>query len=202
MARLTIDRPIILGNSIGGAAAIRFASRHAVLGLVLCDSGGLVEVTPTIVRFCQLQERFFAAGERGAWWFGPAFALYYRLVLSSPAAKAQRRRIVKGAKASAAELRQAWTSFGTAEADIRDLAASLDTPIWVAWAEGDKVIPLKRCLPAIRRLKSYTLTTFKGGHSPFLEQPDAFAEGFSAFAADLRPIARQSRQPPAQAGAP
>ncbi len=185
IAQLNIAQPIIIGNSIGGAVAVLFASRHPIRGLVLCDSGGLVEITPDVVTFCRLHERFFAAGERGAWWYGPIFALYYRVVLPSPAAKQQRKRIIKAAKANASVLRQVWASFGKRDADIRDVAASLDTPIWAAWAQNDRIVPLKRCLPTIRRLQRHTLSVFKGGHAPFLEQPDAFAEGFKAFAASL-----------------
>ncbi len=47
---LAIDPPVMLGNSIGGAVAILHAARYSVRGLVLCDSGGLVEITPTIAR--------------------------------------------------------------------------------------------------------------------------------------------------------
>ena len=154
---------------------------------VLCDLGGLIEVTPQVTRICGHFARFFAAGERGAFWFGWAYALYYRMVLPQPAAAAQRRRIVAAGRRIAPVLRQAWQSFGRPEADIRAMAEALDVPIWVAWATQDKVIPLSRCRPAIRRLKRATLSEFQGGHSAFLEQPDTFAEGFLAFAARLQP---------------
>ncbi len=135
LAQLNIAQPIILGNSIGGAAAVLFASCHPVRGLVLCDSGGMVEIRPDVVRFCRLHERFFSAGERGAWWYGPLFALYYRFLLPSRAAKQQRSRIIKAAKVNVSILRQAWESFSKKDADIRDIAASLDTPIWAAWGK-------------------------------------------------------------------
>src|SRR5690349_3114564 len=41
---LGVERPLIVGNSIGGAAAMLHASRRPVRGLVLCDTGGLVAV--------------------------------------------------------------------------------------------------------------------------------------------------------------
>jgi len=179
--RLQLDAPILLGNSIGGTASILYASRRAVRAVVLCDSGGLVEVTPMVVRICRFFERFFAAGERGAWWFDRAFRAYYRMVLTEPAASEQRRRISAGARTRARLLREAWASFGAADADIRDVAASLDVPLWVAWADKDRTVPLSFCLPAIRRLKNATMTTFRAGHTPFLEQPDAFTEGFLKF---------------------
>ena len=183
--QLELGAPILIGNSVGGAASVLYASRRPVRGLVLCGTGGLVEVTPTVTRICRIYERFFAAGERGAWWFGVVFQAYYRIVLTQPAARAQRRRIVAGIGQRARLLREAWASFGEPGADIRDIAAGLPVPIWVAWADKDRTIPLKRCLPAIRRLKNATVSTFKAGHTPFLEQPDAFAHGFLQFVAQL-----------------
>ncbi len=185
LSALGIERPIILGNSIGGAVAILHAARNPVRALVLCDSGGLVEVTPTIARFCRAFARFFAAGERRASWYPYAFAAYYKLVLPEPAAAQQRARIVARAYQIAPVLRQAWTSFAAPEADIRAVAAGLDVPIWVAWAKRDRVIPLRACRPAIDALRSATLDTFAAGHSAFLEQPDAFARGFLDFIARL-----------------
>jgi 4,5:9,10-diseco-3-hydroxy-5,9,17-trioxoandrosta-1(10),2-diene-4-oate hydrolase len=183
---LGLVQPVILGNSIGGAAAIRIAARRQVSGLVLCDSGGLVEVTPTVARICRFFERFYAAGERGAWWFGPAFAFHYSMVLRGVAARAQRQRIVKAARKNARVLREAWASFGRPDADVRNIAAELDVPILVAWAKRDSILPLKYCRPAISRIKRHRLTTFEGGHSPFLEQPEAFAKVFKAFMKELR----------------
>ena len=94
---LGLERPLLIGNSIGGATAILVATARPVAGVVLCDSGGFVRVDATVRRICSIMAAFFAAGEARAWWFGPAFALYYRVVLPSPAAHAQRARIIAGA---------------------------------------------------------------------------------------------------------
>jgi len=187
MNALGLQSAVLLGNSIGGAAAILCASRRPVRALILCDSGGLLEITATVRRFCTWFAKFFAAGERGAWWYQPIFAAYYRLVLPQRAAAAQRRRIVAQARARAPALRQAWSSFGAPAADIRAIAAGLDVPIWVAWGKQDHIISLSACLPAIRQLKNYSLDTFDAGHSAFLEQPQRFAEKFLTFLAALPP---------------
>lgn len=185
LGQLGIEGPVIIGNSIGGAAAILLAARIPVRGIVLCDSGGLVAVDRTVAAFCGLFERFFAAGERRAWWYRYAFALYYRIVLPRPEATKQRRRIVARAYPLASVLREAWASFGEPNADIRATAEQLDIPIWVAWAKHDRVIPLQRCRPTIDRLRRASVSTFDAGHTPFLEQPDAFTGGFSAFVESL-----------------
>ncbi|WP_293678214.1 alpha/beta hydrolase [uncultured Phenylobacterium sp.] len=183
--RLGIEPPLVIGNSIGGAAAILHAARRPVRGLVLCDSGGLVEVTPLIQRICRAYEGLYAAGERGAWWFGAASALTYRFILPSPAAAAQRRRIVANLRGLAGRLREGWASFGRADANIIETAAALDVSVWVAWAKGDIVLPYAACRPALGRLRQATTTLFPGGHAPFLEQPESFARGLVAFADSL-----------------
>jgi pimeloyl-ACP methyl ester carboxylesterase len=183
VARLGLGRPILIGCSIGGAAAILYARDHPVAGLALCDPGGLVEVDATVARVCGMFASVFAAGERGAWWFGAVYAAYYRwLVLPTPAARDQRRRIIAAGREMAGQLRQAWAGFGRPTADIRAIAQGLDVPVWFAWARDDRVIPLSRCQPAIAGMKRATVTVFPGGHAAFLEQPDDFAAGFAAFA--------------------
>jgi pimeloyl-ACP methyl ester carboxylesterase len=188
--QLKIERPIILGNSIGGAAALIYASRYPVRALVLCDTGGLVPVNTTTRTFCGIFARFFAAGERRAWWFRPAFRAYYRfLVLPSPAAVRQRDRIIEAGYEIAPLLREAWTGFGRPEADIRHLATALEIPVWFAWAKRDRVIPLAACMPCIRQMKTAHLSKFDAGHSAFLEQPDEFIREFLRFAEVLEETA-------------
>jgi 4,5:9,10-diseco-3-hydroxy-5,9,17-trioxoandrosta-1(10),2-diene-4-oate hydrolase len=192
--KLEIRKPILVGNSIGGAAAIIYASRHPVHALVLCDTGGLVEVGLTARMFCRLFAGFFAAGERGARWFGPAFHAYYRfIVLPSPAAAEQRDRISSSGYELAAILREAWMGFGRPEADIRNLATSLEVPVWFAWARKDKVIPLSACMPCIRQMKNAYVTKFSAGHAAFLEQPEEFAHEFRKFDAMVDDSARRVR---------
>lgn len=187
LARLNVERPIILGNSIGGAAAIIYASSHPVRALVLCNTSGLIEVTPALSRACHAMARFFDAGARKAWWYKTAFGAYYRfLVLPSPSASAQRRRIIAAAYEIAPTIRDAWISFGRGDADIRALAQRLDIPVLFAWATGDRIIQLKQCLPAINAMKSARLTRFGGGHAAFLERPLAFAHEFELFAKSVR----------------
>jgi 4,5:9,10-diseco-3-hydroxy-5,9,17-trioxoandrosta-1(10),2-diene-4-oate hydrolase len=182
---LAPENPIIIGNSIGGAAGLIYASRHPLRGLVLCNSGGLVEFGPQVARFCRLFERFFAAGERRAFWYGPLFALYYRMVLPSRRAAAQRRKIVGAGYRLAPLLRQGWASFGRPEAYLGPLVDRLDVPVWIAWAKRDKVISLDLCRPTIAKFRHGRLSTFDAGHSAFLEQPEAFAREFAAFAEAL-----------------
>lgn len=180
--RLGVVSPILLGNSIGGAAAIRYAKARPARALVLCDSGGLVAVDRSVRLFCALFASFFARGARGAGWFAWAYALYYRhLVLPSAAAAVRREQIIARGPLLAPLLRDAWRSFARPEADLRAELESLRVPIWFAWAKRDRVIPLGRVKACIARCAQAQLTLFEAGHSAFLECPEAFAQGFARF---------------------
>jgi 4,5:9,10-diseco-3-hydroxy-5,9,17-trioxoandrosta-1(10),2-diene-4-oate hydrolase len=98
-----------------------------------------------------------------------------------PQARGQRERIIAACYEVATILKEAWSGFARRDADLRALALELDVPIWFAWAAQDRIIALRQNLPAIRQVKRASATTFRGGHAPFLEQPEAFAQGFIAF---------------------
>jgi pimeloyl-ACP methyl ester carboxylesterase len=196
--RLGVEAPIIIGCSIGGAAALHYAARRRVRGLVLCNPGGLRPVTPLARWVCRRFAGFFRAGERRAWWFAPLFGAYYRRVLPSPDAAAQRRRITDAGFESAGVLRQAWESFGRPETDLRYIAATIDVPVWLAWATGDSLVRLGDAMPCIRRMKRAEVTEFAGGHAAFLEQPGRFVEEFIDFAGRLAPPAGEAPLPAQQ----
>lgn len=186
LERLQIRQPIIIGNSIGGAAALLYSRQRDVKALVLCDPGGLVAVNAFVRGFCAVFAWFFGRGATVARWFMAAFGCYYRyLVLPSAAAADQRERIIQSAYEIAPTLQQAWQSFGRPEADIRGVAESLDIPVWFAWSKSDRVIPLSLCMPCIRKMKHAHVTTFKGGHAAFIEQPQEFVEEFVKFSTAL-----------------
>jgi pimeloyl-ACP methyl ester carboxylesterase len=184
-----VEEAVLLGNSIGGAAALRFAAAHPdrVAALVLANPGGIDRIDWLGRTVCSIFARFFAFGARGARWFPAAFALYYRIVLPGPAAAAQRARIVATAREIAPLLAQAWTSFSAPEADLRSLVPQVSCPVLVAWAKHDRILRLRRNLPAIRRFPNAKLETFEAGHSAFLETPEAFEASLERFLASLPP---------------
>jgi 4,5:9,10-diseco-3-hydroxy-5,9,17-trioxoandrosta-1(10),2-diene-4-oate hydrolase len=165
---------------IGGTAAILLAAQLPV-PVSCCATRAASSKSPhTVATFCGVLERFFAAGERGV-----VVSVGVRGVLPPRTATACRGNTAASDRpcTRAPVLREAWAV--TPAADIRDVAATLDVPIWIAWAKHDRVIPLRSCLPAIRRLRNATVDTFDAGHTAFLEQPDAFARGFVAFVESL-----------------
>jgi len=181
---LKIDRAILIGNSIGGAASIIAAAGNParVTALVLCDSGGLVKISAFAKFFVGTMAAFFRAGENGKRWFAPAFRFYYRRIVWPRAPKEARERVIAAGYEMAPLLRQAWESFAAPEADIRHLVPEIKCPVWIAWARSDRVIPWALCRAAARKFPNRKITLFRGGHSAFVENPERFAKGFRAFA--------------------
>jgi 4,5:9,10-diseco-3-hydroxy-5,9,17-trioxoandrosta-1(10),2-diene-4-oate hydrolase len=183
--RLGIARAIVLGNSIGGAAAIRFAAHHAtrVRALVLCDSGGLVSLNP-ITRFViRRQARRFARGAAGDPAFPAWYADYYDKMLPEPAADWRRAEIVAEGPRMSPILTEAWRRFAEPGADIRFLIPQLAMPVLYAWGRRDPAIPWMLSRRAAKWAKDFSVELFDCGHCPFLERPEAFDEALLAFAA-------------------
>jgi pimeloyl-ACP methyl ester carboxylesterase len=182
VSTLGLDPPVIIGCSIGGAAAIHYAAKYPARAIVLANSGGLAELTAFNRKACLFISRIFAAGARRAWWFGALFALYYRSILPSRAAWPQRRRIVRAGYETAQTMSQAFAKFAEpAEADQRQAAASLEIPVLVAWSMQDKINLFSAVLPALKQMKHVRIAQFKGGHAAFLEQPQRFISEYLRF---------------------
>jgi pimeloyl-ACP methyl ester carboxylesterase len=180
---------VLLGNSIGGAVAVRYAAAHParVRALVLCNSGGLDRnpggFLPRL--FIGQVVRNMERGARGDAGFARWFARYYATILITPEARDHRARIVAAGYELAPVLASAWRSFARASSDVRDLAASLTMPVLVAWALRDRTNRWSRNRAAIARIPNARVALFEAGHSAFLETPDAFAHALRAFLAPL-----------------
>jgi pimeloyl-ACP methyl ester carboxylesterase len=182
-------KPILLGNSIGGAAALSFALRDPdkVRALVLCNPGGLAPLNALAKGVIAAMVGFFGAGERGAGWFARAFTAYYRIVLPARPAVEQRARIVAAGPEMARLLKQAWDSFRQPDADLRLRAKKLAVPTLFAWAKQDQIVAWSRSKAAVAAIPGCEVQMFRGGHSPFLENAEAFNRAFLTFAGKVAP---------------
>jgi 4,5:9,10-diseco-3-hydroxy-5,9,17-trioxoandrosta-1(10),2-diene-4-oate hydrolase len=183
MDNLQIRSAVLLGNSIGGATAVRYAHMHPdrVRALVLCDSGGLQTSSTAGRIFVGAFVQYFAAGRRGASWYRWAFDKYYQRVLIKESAQQQRERIVRSAYETAPILEQAWKSFGRPEENLNPILPEIRCPVFIAWAKDDFVVPLKETQSAFQRFSNHRLEVFDGGHAAFLEDPDHFEQSLRKF---------------------
>jgi len=146
-----VERATLVGNSIGGGAAIKFTAEFPgrVRALVLANPAGLEPLDVVAKTAIAGMARMFRAGEEGAPWFGAAFDAYYRAVLPTAAAHAQRARIVAAGRASAPLLARGWESFADSAQDLRHLGATISRPVLFTWAMRDRFVQLWRSRPAI-----------------------------------------------------
>lgn len=191
---LGISSAYILGCSIGGTAAIRFAAEHPdrVRGLILCNPGGLQPVN-FVARFvCRRMAAFFARGVGGDPRFASQFRRYYeRDVLSAPEAAWRREEIIASAGQIAPLLAQAWAGFARKESDLRHLGPTILCPVLFAWTKGDRYVAWSRSKRAARAFPNHQVRLFNGGHAAFLEDSAAFAAALKEF------IEASSEQPTA-----
>jgi len=183
VAQLGLERVVILGNSIGGAAAMRFAARHptAVRALVLANPGGLDPGGLLARLFIGTLVDHFEQGARGEARFEPWFRDYYRDILVTPEAAARREAIVAAGYEHAAVLAQAWRSFATPEANLEALIPGLTMPVLFTWARKDRLVSWDRNRAAVERFPHARVVFFDAGHAPFLETPAAFDAALADF---------------------
>jgi len=183
-----VHRLVLLGNSIGGAAAVRYAAAlpARVDGLILSNPGGFDRGGFFAGIYIRLLERHFRAGVDGKASFSSWFRKYYARILITEEALAHWVAIVLSAYESAPRLLEAWRSFRMAEADQRALAVRLTMPVLVAWASQDRIIRWSRNRAAVEAIPNRQVVMFQAGHSPFLETSQAFAAEARVFLRGLR----------------
>jgi pimeloyl-ACP methyl ester carboxylesterase len=180
MDALGIDRAHLMGNSVGGNVAARYALRkpQRVQSLVLISAGGFTAHNALTRAFCTLQ---------GKVWFkrllGASFTRYY-LRRRTPWTRAMIERAGTGqARPEALEVNAAvWRSFIEPRHDLREVASQLHLPVLVVSGKHDPVIPAHsdgrnatRAIPGARQL------VLDCGHAPFAELPEQFLEAVAGF---------------------
>ncbi len=192
LAKVSSEPAVLLGCSIGGAAAIRHAaaSPHNARALVVSDSGGLISPNPLTRGFCRAMASAYRRGQRGAWWYPAFYSAQYAMLLRGDAARSQRVRIKAAGAEMAAVLEQAWSSFADDSADIRPLVAQVAMPVLLAWARSDPYNGYLLARGALAGFPDARTKLFRGGHCPFLEQPELFANSLVGFLAELEPSER------------
>ena len=179
-------RHVLLGNSVGGFAAL-LAAAHApdlVSGLVLVSPGGFTPHWPGTTLACRLIGSAPVAPR--------AYRTLPRLYLRdrNPGVTAAITRATEASRSAANVEVYAgvWRSFADPEHDARALAAGVRCPTLLGWGTRDPILPWRIDGRRARAaLSDAEVVTFEGaGHQPFIERPDEFLDRTAPFLSRLR----------------
>ncbi len=180
LARVEQRSAVLVGNSVGGYAALRQALEHPerVTGLVLIAPGGFTRLTPINRALCQMMSTPAIA----RWLAGPLASGYtWR---RTPASRAALRRAyaLRRDPQRLGVYCAIWKSFLDPAHDLRRRVGSLGVPVLLTWGWGDPVLSrfadgrrAARLMPAAR------LHSFWSGHEPHAEVPERWLAVVSPF---------------------
>lgn len=199
---LDLPPAVVVGNSVGGMAALRLAARRPerVRGLVLVSPSGFVAQTALVRAFCWVQGRAWVRRT-----LGMAFARHYLRVRSASTEALLARRAARRRDPAFVAMEAAlWRSFALPSSDLAPLAPSIRCPTLVVWGRHDPV--LRAHVEGIRvrsLLPHASWADLDAGHVPFAETPDAFLAAVEPFLARVSPspISCAERERAAPAGA-
>lgn len=175
---LRLPPVVVLGNSVGGAMAIRLAGRHParVRGLVLVDPGGFTERSLLVRAFCRLQGSEFVRRHTGR-----AFARHY-LRRSGPLVDDLVDRVAEAEPASIAAHAAVWRSFALPSASVVEEARRVRCPTLLAWGLKDPILRASaEGARARAAMPSAHWVPFDTGHVPFLEAKEEFLAAVTPF---------------------
>lgn len=192
-------RTVIVGNSLGGAIAVRYAATYPadVARLVLVDSLGFgreINRLPTLQVIPGLGELSIALSRtrRGAHVYARvrahfAFSHHHRAPsdwMSEQRRLAQLRGVLESSLAAKRELIRLRGQKRLA----LDLLPRLTMPTLVVWGELDRLLPPAHAQTAAERLPNGTVMLIPGvGHLPQVEAPDRFNAAVTSFLTTATP---------------
>jgi pimeloyl-ACP methyl ester carboxylesterase len=181
---LNLDRVSLVGQSLGGGIALHYTLQfpQRVARLILADSAGLGKEVIWTLKMLSLPlvgELFSRPSRKGVEFafklsvHDPSLitddfvGLYYHF-FSQPQFRAFFLRL----------LRQIVDIHGARDEvlnPVRNNLSRIAQPVWIAWGEKDRVLPVKHAYYAKERLPHSRLKIFQGcGHIPFFEEADTF----------------------------
>lgn len=163
----------LVGNSVGGFAAIRTAARHPhlVRNLVLVNPGGFTPRWPTTFIACRLfgWERFTPIAMR----LLPRMYLRRRTPGVDEIRKAA--TVASRSKTQARTFAQVWRSFTDKSHNAVPDASRLEVPVLLVWGTRDPILPwLIDGRRARKSLRHAQVVKLPCGHQAFAEMPDEF----------------------------
>lgn len=178
IAALALPPVALIGNSVGGNAAVRLAAEAPgqVRALVLVAPGGFTPHNAVTRAFCRLMGSRWALPPR-LW-----ASLYLRRRTPTTAAMLARAAGSQSEPQRRALNRALWRSFGSDANDLRPLAPAIRAPVLLVFGARDPAIPAHRdgrvaaaCLPQAQQL------VLPCGHAAFAELPEDFLRAVLPF---------------------
>jgi len=197
----------IVGNSTGGAVALRVALTRPELvsRLVLVDPAGVGQGVPSWWRLVRFEGAVRALSavpltltprpviER------VIGAAYRHMAFADPENVSERSvRLFAERLNSRARihrfLRNAYDIVNAFESDVQSLERPLPVPVLAVWGREDRLVPLHDALALLERLGDLEVRILEDcGHSPQLEQPEAFLDAVGDFLHGRRSAPRRRR---------
>jgi pimeloyl-ACP methyl ester carboxylesterase len=183
---LQLEDVLLMGNSVGGFAAVQtaLAMPDKVAGLVLVSPGGFTPHNAVTRLFCRIQ---------GSEWVTRVSVVgFAKLYLRGKTAVTQailHRAATEHRQPDAVAVNAAiWRSFTDPAHDLRQRAAEVLCPTLVVSGKYDLVIPANKdgkiAADTIPQARQVILAT---GHEPFAENPQAFLTAVLPFLHQLEP---------------
>ena len=206
LAAVDAEHVTVVGNSLGGAIAIRYALEYPgdVPVLVLVDSLGLgreINRLPTLQVIPGLGELSIALSRtrRGA----PVYARTRARFAFADARRApeewlaEQRRLARigGVLESSLAAKREVIRLRGQKALLLDRLPALTMPTLVVWGDEDRLLPSAHAHAAAVRLVNGRATVIPGaGHLPQLEAPERFVDEVLTFLAEHGSDARLQRR--------
>lgn len=173
--RLGVERAALIGNSVGGYAALRLALDRPELvdGLVLANPAGFTKHNVVTRAFCR-----FKGSERVTRALAPTFPRFYLKRRNDTVAEMLTRAREQKSDATRIAVDAAvWRSFTDPEFDLRARAGAIVAPVLFLWGKKDPNLPIKKDGANARRaLPQARFVPVDTGHAAFAEAPDDFLE--------------------------
>jgi pimeloyl-ACP methyl ester carboxylesterase len=184
LLEMKIESPILIGNSIGGYAAVRVALDlpDQVRGIILINSGGFTQHSFFTRFFCRLKGSL-----RGTRWLTyPMAKLYLKRRTPVVCAMLERAKKIKSNPLQVEVEAAIWRSFLHPDSNLIQAAKKLRVPTLIVWGKHDLVVPWNRdgrnCQSSIPLAKTVLMNT---GHCPPAEQPDDFVREARRFISSI-----------------
>jgi len=182
--KLALSPAIIVGHSLGGAAAIQLALERPKLvrGLVLINSAGLgVEISGELLDRIEAQPSRDEARKLLELFFED-----HRFILERGVDEMFANRSAPGSDEALKAIAASTFSRSGQQVSFVDRLGELEPPVLLIWGERDRVVPASHAVAACQSLPSSWLEIYEGvGHVPQVEAAPSFTRNVNRWTASL-----------------